>query len=100
MRRGQLCGWARRVRFERHTRRQQKACEIRARNQSAAFSAGFFQHILYMQLLVALTALALQAGEQAPEFGLQDHSGKTVKLSDYAGKKVVLWFYPRASTGG
>jgi peroxiredoxin Q/BCP len=42
----------------------------------------------------------LQVGDTAPEFSVQDHTGKTVSLSDYHGKTVVLWFYPRASTGG
>ena len=42
----------------------------------------------------------LQVGEQAPGFSVQDHAGATVNLSDYAGKTIVLWFYPRASTPG
>ena len=42
----------------------------------------------------------LQVGDTAPGFSVQDHTGKTVSLSDYHGKIVVLWFYPRASTGG
>ena len=31
---------------------------------------------------------------------LKDHTGKTVKLRDLRGKKVVLWFYPKADTPG
>lgn len=42
----------------------------------------------------------LNVGDQAPEFEVLDHTGKTVKLSDYEGRTVVLWFYPRANTGG
>ena len=42
----------------------------------------------------------LSAGDKAPAFEVLDHEGNTVRLSDYAGKTVVLWFYPRASTGG
>lgn len=42
----------------------------------------------------------LNIGEIAPEFLVVDHTGREVRLSDYAGKKVVLWFYPRAGTGG
>ena len=56
-----------------------------------------------MQAVAAVAtmgALALRAGEPAPDFSVVSHTGATVKLSDYAGKKVVLWFYPRASTGG
>jgi peroxiredoxin Q/BCP len=42
----------------------------------------------------------LQAGTVAPAFELKDHLGRTVKLSDHKGKKVVLWFYPKADTPG
>ena len=42
----------------------------------------------------------LEPGMQAPDFEVQDHTGKTVRLSDYKGKDVVLWFYPRADTPG
>ena len=42
----------------------------------------------------------LQPGEAAPEFEVEDHRGNRVKLSDFRGKKVVLWFYPKASTPG
>jgi peroxiredoxin Q/BCP len=42
----------------------------------------------------------LRPGDQAPEFTGRDHNGNTVKLSDYRGKTVVLWFYPKADTPG
>lgn len=42
----------------------------------------------------------LQVGDTAPDFSVKDHTGREVKLSDYRGKTVVIWFYPRASTGG
>jgi peroxiredoxin Q/BCP len=42
----------------------------------------------------------LQAGSVAPSFELQDHLGRTVKLSDFKGQRVVLWFYPKADTPG
>jgi peroxiredoxin Q/BCP len=42
----------------------------------------------------------LQAGDQAPDFEVKDHQGRTVRLSDYRGKDVVLWFYPKADTPG
>jgi peroxiredoxin Q/BCP len=42
----------------------------------------------------------LNVGDEAPEFEVLDHTGKTVRRSDFDGKTVVLWFYPRASTGG
>lgn len=42
----------------------------------------------------------LQIGDKAPEFVLQDKQGKEVALSDFLGKKVVLYFYPRDNTPG
>lgn len=42
----------------------------------------------------------LNVGKEAPSFELQDHTGKAVKLSDFAGKNVLLWFYPKADTPG
>jgi len=42
----------------------------------------------------------LDAGEKAPDFTVQDHTGRTQRLSDYRGKSVVLWFYPKADTPG
>jgi peroxiredoxin Q/BCP len=42
----------------------------------------------------------LEAGNTAPSFTLPDQDGKDVSLSDFAGKKVILYFYPAASTPG
>jgi len=42
----------------------------------------------------------LQAGDTAPAFTLSDADGKSVSLSDYAGRKVVVYFYPAALTPG
>ena len=42
----------------------------------------------------------LEIGMKAPEFTLPDKDGKSVSLSDFAGKKVVLYFYPRDNTPG
>lgn len=42
----------------------------------------------------------LNVGDKAPDFEVLDHEGNTVRLSNYEGKTVVMWFYPRASTGG
>jgi peroxiredoxin Q/BCP len=44
--------------------------------------------------------MAIEAGKKAPAFALQDASGKTVSLADYAGKDVILYFYPRDDTPG
>ena len=42
----------------------------------------------------------LDIGMKAPAFTLNDKDGKTVSLSDYLGKKVVLYFYPKDNTPG
>ncbi|BBZ32651.1 thioredoxin-dependent thiol peroxidase [Mycolicibacterium confluentis] len=42
----------------------------------------------------------LEAGDKAPSFSLPDADGNTVKLSDFKGRKVVVYFYPAASTPG
>ena len=42
----------------------------------------------------------LKPGDTAPHFEVQDHEGKTVRLQDFRGKTVVLWFYPKADTPG
>jgi peroxiredoxin Q/BCP len=42
----------------------------------------------------------LSPGDPAPEFALSDADGKTVKLKDYRGRKVVVYFYPAAMTPG
>ncbi len=42
----------------------------------------------------------LEAGMKAPEFSLKDQHGNIVSLSDFLGKKVVLYFYPRDNTPG
>ena len=42
----------------------------------------------------------LELGQVAPEFTLQNTNGVDVKLSHYRGKKIILWFYPKASTPG
>ncbi len=42
----------------------------------------------------------LEVGDTAPAFSLPDADGNLVKLSDYKGRKVVVYFYPAASTPG
>jgi peroxiredoxin Q/BCP len=42
----------------------------------------------------------IDVGKKAPAFSLKDQHGKTHKLSDYAGKSVVLYFYPKDDTPG
>jgi peroxiredoxin Q/BCP len=44
--------------------------------------------------------MAIEIGRKAPDFTLLDQDGKKVKLSDFKGKKVVVFFYPKAMTPG
>ena len=44
--------------------------------------------------------MALEAGKKAPDFALLDEEGEKVRLSDYKGRKVVVFFYPKAMTSG
>ena len=42
----------------------------------------------------------LKTGDKAPEFTLSDKDGNKISLSDFYGKKVVLYFYPKDNTPG
>ena len=44
--------------------------------------------------------MKLQAGDMAPDFTSTDQDGNEIKLSDFKGKKVVLYFYPKDNTPG
>ncbi|MDK7180003.1 MULTISPECIES: thioredoxin-dependent thiol peroxidase [Corynebacterium] len=44
--------------------------------------------------------IRLEAGDTAPAFTLTNDRGEEVSLSDYAGKRVIIYFYPRANTPG
>ena len=53
------------------------------------FTAG----ILCVSMLLARAATTPKVGDKAPDFAAQDEKGKTVKLSDYAGKHAVLLYF-------
>jgi peroxiredoxin Q/BCP len=44
--------------------------------------------------------MTLKAGDPAPDFALPDQHGNTVRLSDLRGRKVIVYFYPKADTPG
>ena len=46
------------------------------------------------------TQIELKVGETAPDFSLKDQDGANHKLSDYQGKRVVVYFFPKAGTPG
>ena len=45
-------------------------------------------------------AAMLEPGDPAPDFTATAHDGRTIRLADHRGKKVLLWFFPRADTPG
>ena len=47
-----------------------------------------------------MTLTRLATGDAAPAFSLEDQNGNTVSLSDFRGSKVIVYFYPAASTPG
>ena len=49
---------------------------------------------------MADTTTRLETGNAAPDFTLDDQDGNSVSLADYAGKRVIVYFYPAASTPG
>jgi thioredoxin-dependent peroxiredoxin len=42
----------------------------------------------------------MEVNDKAPDFSLSNENGETVRLADYRGKNVVLFFYPKANTPG
>lgn len=44
--------------------------------------------------------MGLEVGKKAPDFALPDEEGKTVRLKDFLGRRVVVFFYPKAATSG
>jgi peroxiredoxin Q/BCP len=44
--------------------------------------------------------MALEPGDKAPSFSLKDQNGTTTKLSSFKGRKVLVYFYPKADTPG
>ncbi len=47
-----------------------------------------------------LSSTSLKPGDAAPDFDLKDQHGEKLKLSGLKGKRVVLFFYPKADTPG
>ncbi|MGC3958972.1 MAG: thioredoxin-dependent thiol peroxidase [Verrucomicrobiota bacterium] len=50
--------------------------------------------------MAAELRLELQEGEKAPDFSAETNGGRIVKLADYQGKNVILYFYPKDDTPG
>jgi peroxiredoxin Q/BCP len=50
--------------------------------------------------MALFSSTSLEPGVAAPDFTLPDQHGKAVRLSDFRGKRVVLYFFPKADTSG
>lgn len=44
--------------------------------------------------------MALETGKKAPAFALANEAGEKVRLSDFEGRRLVLFFFPKAGTSG
>ena len=61
---------------------------------------GLLKHVAKQALGITGEKHMLNVGDQAPDFRVKDHTGKDRTLGSYAGKHLVLWFYPKADTPG
>jgi peroxiredoxin Q/BCP len=68
--------------------------------RGASLEAAVFSMVSRLESIRRGEARMLEPGAQAPDFTVSDHTGQTRRLSDYRGKSVVLWFYPKADTPG
>ena len=71
-----------------------------AGGRGSSLQAAVFSMVSRLESRRRGEARMLEPGTQAPDFTVQDHTGQTRRLSDYRGKTVVLWFYPKADTPG
>ena len=60
--------------------------------------SNFFENFVYS--VFRKGNIMLKEGTKAPAFTLDDQDGNSVSLNDFEGQKVLLWFYPKASTPG
>ncbi len=61
---------------------------------------GFITGVKSKHIKIAEDIIMLEIGTKAPEFTLPDQNGQTHSLADYAGKKVILYFYSKDMTSG
>src|SRR5690606_5492994 len=59
-----------------------------------------FRRRLARSAAMTYRSAMLQPGSLAPAFSLQDDEGNTRSLADFAGKTLILWFFPKADTPG
>jgi peroxiredoxin Q/BCP len=61
---------------------------------------GLLKYVAKQALGITGEKHMLVTGDQAPDFRVDDHTGTPRTLGDYAGRHLVLWFYPKADTPG
>ena len=76
------------------------ALEIFNANVRKLFNSSFRIHNYIVTLQRINISIMLKTGEKAPEVLGFDENGKEIRLSDFQGKKLVLYFYPKDSTSG
>ena len=60
----------------------------------------FLKKRLYFQNVRGISMAALKPGDKAPDFSLTDQNDKLHQLTEYNGRKLFLFFYPKANTSG
>ncbi|HSC25372.1 MAG TPA: peroxiredoxin [Candidatus Babeliales bacterium] len=56
--------------------------------------------VFFISLQCIYSTTSLKIGDKAPDFALIDQQGETIKLTDFKGKRVALYFYPKDDTPG
>lgn len=64
------------------------------------YSTKIWRHLQDQWQRYTRPATTLKVGDVAPDFTVQTHEGNTLSLTSQRGKKVLLWFYPKADTPG
>ena len=70
---------------------------------NSLLTTGLFGLDCFQEILSSLEGnfmAKLKTGDKAPDFNLEDQNGKKVKLADFKGRKLLLYFYPKADTSG
>jgi peroxiredoxin Q/BCP len=60
----------------------------------------FFEPNLYIYRLFNIHMISIKVGDKAPDFSGKDQNGKVISLSQFKGKKLALYFYPKDNTPG
>jgi peroxiredoxin Q/BCP len=56
--------------------------------------------LTFLKRLLMSNPDLLSVGDAAPDFECTSHTGDTIRLSDFRGQRLILWFFPKADTPG